>query len=128
MKPESMSVREWLVKTTSKVLVLDEQIVNSVVMHQFDSATDAINLNNSVEISGFGKFLFNKTKAQKKMIKLLSQKKMYEENLEDDSFSVLRKTNIKKRLYTTDLNIKHLKPKLDEIKPNSGGVEEPFIP
>lgn len=116
MKPEPMSVREWLVKKTSQSLELDEKTINSVVMHQFDSATDALNLNNSVEISGFGKFLFNVSKAHKRMDKLLSQKKMYENNLEDDSFSNLRKANIKKRLYTTDLNIKHLKPKLNGIE------------
>ena len=51
-KPKSMSVREWLIKTLSKRDNIPQTIIASVVSHQYDEASTALNDNNSIEISG----------------------------------------------------------------------------
>ena len=54
---------------------MPEVVINQVITHQFDSAHDAVKTNDSVEISGFGKFLFNEKKAKQKVDKLQKVKK-----------------------------------------------------
>ena len=110
-KPQSMSTKEWLIKKIAINLVISEKIINSVVTHQFDSANDALNIHKSLEISGFGKFLFNQKKANSQMDKYISQKAMYENALLEDLTPTKRK-NIEVRLANTILSIKYLKPKI----------------
>jgi nucleoid DNA-binding protein len=61
-----MKTKEYFIKKTSLQLSTSERIVESVISHQFQSASDAMETNHSVEISGFGKFLLNRPKAEKK--------------------------------------------------------------
>ena len=46
-------------------MVVNERVIDQVITHQFNSAEDATKTNNSIEISGFGKFVFNMSKAVK---------------------------------------------------------------
>ena len=81
----------------------------------------------SVEISGFGKFVFNDKKAVKKMEKLLSQKALFERLMNDDSLSEQRRNNARLKYESVTLNISVLKPKIDtnnEIKSDIRGMEE----
>jgi len=66
-KPNSMSVREWITKKVALSSTVPENVIRQVVAHQFDSANDALENFNSIEISGFGKFYYNKTKAKKEL-------------------------------------------------------------
>jgi hypothetical protein len=95
-------------------MVISEKLIDAVVTHQFDSANDALNVNKSVEISGFGKFYFNQKKAITQMEKYLSQKKMYEGILEDPSTSAHKRSNTETRLANLLISIKILKPKINE--------------
>lgn len=110
-KPQSMSTKEWLIKKMAISIVVSEKIINDVITHQFDSANDALNIHKSLEISGFGKFLFNQKKAEIQMAKYLSQKTMYENTLLEDLTSAKRK-NVEVRLANIILSIKYLKPKV----------------
>ena len=69
-KPMSMSVKEYLIRTLAIKLAVNEKTIEAVVNHQFQSANEAMDLNHSVEISGFGKFMYNEKKAAKKIVKL----------------------------------------------------------
>jgi nucleoid DNA-binding protein len=113
-KPISMSVREWIVKKMSIKMMLPHKIIDSVVTHQFDSANDALNVNKSVEISGFGKFYFNDVKAVKHYNKMIDIKKAYENMLLDDTLSATKRKNITVRLESATNSIKSLKPKINE--------------
>ena len=62
-------------------LVISEKIIDQVINHQFDSANDALNTNDTLEISGFGKFFFNTKKANTHYNKLLAMKQAYENTL-----------------------------------------------
>ena len=66
----SMSVKEYLIRTLAIKLAVNEKTIEAVVNHQFQSANEAMDLNHSIEISGFGKFMFNEKKAAKKLAKL----------------------------------------------------------
>ena len=69
-KPMSMSVKEYLIRTLAVKLTVNEKMIEAVVKHQFQSAHSALDINKSVEISGFGKFVFNTKKGKKKVEKL----------------------------------------------------------
>jgi len=97
-------------------MVISEKVINDVITHQFDSANDALNIHKSVELSGFGKFYFNQSKAIKTMQKYSSQKDMYETVLEDPTLSDVKRANVQVRLANLLISMKTLKPKIDETR------------
>jgi nucleoid DNA-binding protein len=112
-KPQSMSVKEWLIKKMAISMVVSEKIIDSVVTHQFDSANDALNTNDSIEISGFGKFYFNKKKAVAHYEKLVKIKQAYENILADPSITDKKRHNVEMRMKSVLNDIRILKPKID---------------
>jgi len=115
-KPMSMSVKEWIVKRMSISMVISEKVIDQVVNHQFDSANDALNTNDSLEISGFGKFIFNTKKANVHYTKLLNIQKAYENILADPLISDKKRHSTEMRMLTVLNDIKILKPKIHESK------------
>jgi len=113
-KPISMSVKEWIIKKMSINMVISEKVIDSVVVHQFDSANDALNVNNSVEISGFGKFYFNQKKALTQYNKLLAIKDAYQKGLLDENITDTKKNALELKLQIVESSIKTLKPKINE--------------
>ena len=113
-KPISMSVKEWIIKKMSINMVISEKIIDSVVTHQFDSANDALNVNKSVEISGFGKFYFNNKKAITQYNKLLNIKRTYENALADENITDTKRNALELKMQIVESSIKTLKPKIDE--------------
>jgi hypothetical protein len=95
-------------------MVISEKIIDSVVTHQFDSANDALNVNKSVEISGFGKFYFNNKKAITQYNKLLNIKRTYENALADENISDTKRNALELKMQIVESSIKTLKPKIDE--------------
>ena len=123
-KPMSMSVKEWIIKKMSINMVISEKVIDAVVVHQFDSANDALNINKSVEISGFGKFYFNAKKALVQYNKLLAIKKAYQNMLLDEKISDVKRNAVELKLQIIETSIKTLKPKIDEPGTNIRGMEE----
>ena len=111
-KPNTMSVKEFIIKRMSISLVVSEKIIDNVIQHQFDSANDALNTNDTVEISGFGKFFFNTKKANAHYNKLLAMKQAYENTLADTSITEKRRHSTEQRMITVLSDIKMLKPKI----------------
>jgi hypothetical protein len=94
-------------------MVVAEKTIDAVVTHQFDSANDALNINKSVEISGFGKFYFNQKKALTQYNKLLAIKKAYEKMLLDEKISDVKRNAVELKLQIIETSIKTLKPKIE---------------
>ncbi len=113
-KPMSMSVKEWIIKKMSISMVISEKTIDAVVTHQFDSANDALNVNKSVEISGFGKFYFNDKKAITQYNKLLNIKRTYENALADENITDTKRNALELKMQIVESSIKTLKPKIDE--------------
>jgi hypothetical protein len=95
-------------------MVISEKIIDAVVTHQFDSANDALNVNKSVEISGFGKFYFNNKKAITQYNKLLNIKRTYENALADENITDTKRNALELKMQIVESSIKTLKPKIDE--------------
>jgi len=107
-----MSVREWLIKTLSLRDNISQNVITSVVTHQYDEASTALNDNNSIEISGFGKFYFNDTRAKREMAKYVSRKEDTEQKLAAEGISDKKRHSYERRLLTINNNIELLKTKL----------------
>jgi hypothetical protein len=111
-KPTTMSVKEFIIKRMAISMVISEKIIDNVVSHQFDSANDALNTNDTIEISGFGKFYFNTKKANTLYTKLLAMKQAYENTLADTSTTDKKRHSTEQRMITVLNDIKMLKPKI----------------
>lgn len=122
-KPQSMSMKEWIIKKMAISMVVSEKIIDSVVTHQFDSANDAVNMYKSVEISGFGKFYFNDKKALAQYNKFLGIKSTYQKMMLEDMTDVKRNA-LELKMKIIESSIKSLKPKINEPGTNNRGMEE----
>lgn len=123
-KPISLSMKEYLIRTLAVKMMISEKTLEAVINHQFNSANDAMKEHNSVEISGFGKFMFNRKKAVKKMEKMLSQQQLFQSRIDDPTLSEQRRATETVKLNNVIHNINILKPKLYEFQTNPGGLEE----
>ena len=125
-RPKSLTIKDFLIRKMSVRMLIRVFTLDAIVSHQFQSANQAMTSTKSVEISGFGKFVFNDKKAVKKMEKLLSQKALFERLMNDDSLSEQRRNNARLKYESVTLNISVLKPKItnNEIKSDIRGMEE----
>ena len=120
-KPISMSVKDFLVRTLAVKMMMNEKMIEAVVNHQFQSANEAMDLNNSLEISGFGKFYFNEKKAIKRLGQLSAKKQAMERIIIDETTSEQKKRSSKVTLEKTEALINLLTTKTiyeDQLLPN----------
>jgi hypothetical protein len=113
-KPISLSVKDYIIRKMAVKLMVSEKTIDDVVSHQFSSANEALRSNKSVEISGFGKFLFNQKKANKRMEKLLSQKAYFQSVIDNPEMSEQKRLSAQVKLTNALANIEALKPKMDD--------------
>ena len=126
-KPISMSVKDFLVRTLAVKMMMNEKMIEAVVNHQFQSANEAMDLNNSLEISGFGKFYFNEKKATKRLGQLNAKKQAMEKIIIDETTSEQKKRSSKVTLEKTEALINLLTTKTiyeDQLLSDIRRVEE----
>jgi nucleoid DNA-binding protein len=111
-KPTTLSVKNYLIRKLAADMIIPEATIQAVITHQFGTAFSALASNASIEISGFGKFVFDQKRAIKRMGKYNSQKKMYEGILNDDTISPVKRRNTEMRMKSTLDNINILNSKL----------------
>ena len=111
MKPSSMSIKEYLIKKISLRIMQPEKVILTVITDEFDQANDALDTNDQVEISGFGKYVFNRKKAVKKMALWNVQKEELQARLSETLTETTRK-NLELKLDVVNRKIKGLKPKM----------------
>ena len=111
-KPITMSIKEFIIRSMSTTLMIPEKTINTVIDHQFLGVSSAMKKHNSIEISGFGKFLFNTKKAEKRMEKFVSQKNLFEERMNDETLSEVRRNTAKYKYETAVQNINDLQERL----------------
>jgi len=100
-KPISMSVKDYLIRTLAVKILTSEKTIEAVINHQFQSANEAMDLHNSIEISGFGKFFFNDKKAVKRVGALTAKKSALENIIADDTSSEQKKKSARVTLDKT---------------------------
>lgn len=69
-----MTDKEFIIRTIASKLLFAEKTIEAVINHQFASANSAMDTNKSIEISGFGKFMFNEKKAARRLKTYLMKK------------------------------------------------------
>jgi nucleoid DNA-binding protein len=126
-KPQSLSVKDWIIRKLAPKMLLSEKTIEAVVNHQFQEANQALLKNKSLEISGFGKFLFNEGKAKRQMEKYESQKAAFEKVLEDTTLSEQRRRSVQLKLQIANDGITDLKPRIYDIT-DIRGMEEQSSP
>ena len=109
-----MSVRHWLIKTLSQRDHIPEVTIKAIIIHGYDEAQLALKNKDSLEISGFGNFYYNRKKADKEMVKCLSQKDAYQKVLDEPSITDKKRHSYEQRMKTIENNIKALKLKSNE--------------
>jgi nucleoid DNA-binding protein len=126
-KPINMSVKDYLVRTLAVKMLISEKTIEAVINHQFQSANEAMDLNNSLEISGFGKFYFNEKKATKRIGALNAKKTAMETIIADETTSEQKRRSSQVTLDKTEALINLLKTKTiyeDQLLSDLRGVEE----
>jgi nucleoid DNA-binding protein len=123
-KPKSMSMKDFLIRVQAVKMMKSEKTIEAVVNHQFQSTNLAMRTNNSVELSGFGKFFFNGKKAKKKLDSLCDRKVYIEEALKDELLTEQRRKRYNTMLQNVILDIEFLKSKTNEFQSNLRGMEE----
>lgn len=113
-KPTSMSLKEWIIKKMAINLVISERIINTIITHQYDSANDALETAETLEISGFGKFTFGVKKAHRIYASLLRLKKTHEDTIADEATSDKRKHSAEHKLASVLVSLRNLKPKIKD--------------
>jgi nucleoid DNA-binding protein len=108
-KPISMSVKDFLIRTLAVKMMVSEKTIETVVNHQFQSANEAMDLNNSIEISGFGKLFFNKKKCLKRINQLEAKKLAMERIIANEETTEQRKKASEVTLAQTIRTIETLK-------------------
>ena len=120
-----MTDKEFIIRTIASKLLFGEKTIEAVINHQFASANSAMDTNRSIEISGFGKFMFNEKKAARRLKTYLMKK--------HDMFSIINHPTAtaeqirKATLIYNDMveNIALLKPNIsDEFLRDLRGLEE----
>ena len=111
-RPVTMTVKDGLVRRMSVDMKISESIVHRVIDHQVNSMKKAFDVNNSVEISGFGKFVFNKKKVMRKINGCYEIKKRYEETLNDKTLPERKRVSVEFKLHKLMLDVEAMKKKL----------------
>jgi nucleoid DNA-binding protein len=124
-KPMSMSVKDYLIRKLSVSLMMSEKTIEAIVNHQFRSANVALQDNNTVEISGLGKFYFNYKKAVRKMEKMVSKANLFHAQVNNMELTEQKRQSSANKLANTLAQIETLKPKLNvEHQPDLRGMEK----
>jgi len=124
-KPVSLSVKDFLIRKMAVKILKSEKVIEAVINHQFTSANSALLKHNSLELSGFGKLLFNVKKAHKKFDRMLAQKEALQRQLVNPDISEKRKETAKAKLDSLEIAIEILKPKIDvRLQQDLRGMEE----
>lgn len=116
MKPQSMSNREWFIKKIAVNNNVAEKTVHAIINHQFQALSSNMETNTTLEVSGFGKFIFNTKKAEKKLVCLYNIQKAYIQKIANPETTELRCKNTKQKLIFVNNSIEKLKEKLNGIK------------
>ncbi len=122
-KPISMPVKDYLVKTMSIRMNIPSATIDAIITHQFEEANKALLTNNSVELAGFGKFLFKLKKAYKKLEWYHQKKEFFQAKLNEEGVTEAKKISWGNKLNNTIKDIEVLTIKLNGgVRKDMGGV------
>jgi hypothetical protein len=130
-RPQSMSIKDWLIRNMSVEMMVSEKIIEAVISHEMAGARGALDTCNSIEISGFGKMCFNMRKARKKCGKYRAMVKNIENTLAKGELTPQKRTTHHIKLEEMTAVIKYLTNRIEKYEnqhqPTIRGVEESSV-
>ena len=125
----SMSMKDYLIRVMSVKMMVAEPTIEKVINHQFLSAYEAMKTNDEIELSGWGKLIFNKNKALKKLLKMESQIRVFTAQRDNPQLSEGKRASAELKLNNVLRNYELLKTKVngelvEEREADIRGVEE----
>lgn len=123
-KPISMSMKDYLIRVQSVKAMMSEKVIEAVVNHQFQSASLAMRTNNSIELSGFGKFYFNTKKAIRRLTSLERKRDDLQSIVDSPETKDAKLTKAHTYLKNVLLDIEYIKSKTNEPLTDLRGMEE----
>lgn len=108
-KPQTMPVKDFLIRRMSIDTAISVEVITAVVTHQFVSMVEATKTVDSVELSGFGRFLFYKRKALRKL-------KWYEDGVEERLGQLLDPSITDKKRKGIEDSLEGLRSKIETLK------------
>jgi hypothetical protein len=123
-KPNSMSMKDYLIRVQSVKAMTSEKTIEAVINHQFQSASLAMRTNHSIELSGFGKFYFNTKKAVKRLVSLERKRDDLQNIVDSPEASEAKLIKAHTYLKNVLLDIEYIKSKTNEPVTDLRGMEE----
>jgi nucleoid DNA-binding protein len=110
-------------------MMVAEPTIEKVINHQFLSAYEAMKNNDEIELSGWGKLIFNRNKALKKLLKMESQIRVFTAQRDNVQLSEGKRASAEFKLNNVLRNYELLKTKLngesvEECEADIRGMEE----
>ena len=106
----SKNVNKVLIRTTAVKLAINEKLVQKVIDYQFQSAHEAMGIHHTIELCGFGKFVFNNNKAKKKLASMQNTIDILQNELDHPETAKKSPVFSKNVLKDTKEHIESLKP------------------
>lgn len=69
-RPQNLALKDYLIRKTSVRTMINERTVGDIINFQFQDARAALHDNREVEISAFGKYVFQQAKALREKARL----------------------------------------------------------
>jgi len=117
-KPHNLSIKEYLIKKMAISLNMPEKDIDKVISHQFNSVNDAFRKVNSIEISGFGKFVILPVKTRKMLEKAQSKIRMFTSKLNKEGISDAERQSLMNKINNTLVQEQQYKQKLENHERN----------
>ena len=117
-KPHNLSIKEYIIKKMAISLNMPEKDIDKVISHQFNSVNDAFRKVNSIEISGFGKFVILPVKTRKMLEKAQSKIRMFTSKLNKEGISEAERQSLMNKINNTLVQEKQYKEKLEKHERN----------
>jgi nucleoid DNA-binding protein len=106
----SSDVNKALIRSTSVRLAINEKLIQKIVDYQFQSAHEAMGIHHTIELCGFGKFIFNNNKAKKKLVSMQKTLDILQNELDHPDTAKKSPVFSKNVLKDTEEHIASLKP------------------
>lgn len=123
-KPVSLSVKAWIIRQMSVRTMTQENVIETIVNHQFESALEAMDTCNSLEFSGFGRLIFNRKKAEKKLRSIIEHIGFLETVMNNPLTNESKRRNTQMRIDSLVKNLNYLNIKLNGYPSDIRRVEE----
>jgi len=112
-KSTTLSVKNFIIRNMSVETMIPEKIIEAVIAHQFSSVLKIMDVGNSVELSGFGKFVFKKRRARTKLIYWSEQISEYMLMSQDESLPIEERDRLIEAIKYIEENVKIYKAKVE---------------